>query len=57
MSVHDRTYLSTSEKLVYLQHALNDRSAKHTIKGLSHSGEYYAEAIECLKSQYPPSDT
>ena len=52
MSVHNRTTLSTSEKLVYLQHALKDGSAKHIIEGLSHSGEYYDEAIDCLKSQY-----
>ena len=52
VSVHDRTNLSTSEKLVYLQHALKDGSAKHTIEGLSRSGEYYAEAVECLKSRY-----
>ena len=49
MSVHDRTNLSSS---VYLQHALKDGSVKHAIEGLSHSGEYYAEVIECLKSQY-----
>ena len=52
MSVHDRTTLSSSEKLVYLQHALKDGSAKHTIEGLSRSGEYYAEAVDCLKSRY-----
>ena len=52
VSVHDRTTLSSSKKLVYLQHALKDGLAKHTIEGLSRSGEYYAEAIECLKSQY-----
>lgn len=52
VSVHDRTTLSTSEKLVYLQHALKDGSAKHTIEGLSRSGEYYAEAVDCLKSRY-----
>ena len=52
VSVHDRTTLSSSEKLVYLQHTLKDGSAKHTIEGLSRSGEYYAEAVDCLKSRY-----
>jgi hypothetical protein len=51
-SVHDCTNLSNSEKLVYLQHALKDGSVKHAIEGLSRSGEYYAEAVKCLKSQY-----
>ena len=36
--------LSDSEKLVYLQHALKDGSAKHVIEGLSHLGEHYIEA-------------
>ena len=37
---------------MYLQHALKDGSAKHAIEGLSRSGEYCAETIKCLKSQY-----
>ena len=52
VSVHNRTNLSDSEKLVYLQHALKGGSAKQVIEGLSHSGEYYAEAIESLQSRY-----
>ena len=52
VSVHSRSNLSDSEKLVYLQHALKDGSAKHVIEGLSRSGEYYAEAIECLQARY-----
>ena len=52
ISVHDRPTLSDSEKLVYLQHALKDGTAKRVIEGLSRSGEHYAEAIESLKSQY-----
>ena len=35
-----------------MQHSLKDGSAKDTIKGLSHSGDHYVEAIECLKSRY-----
>jgi hypothetical protein len=37
---------------VYLQHALKDGSAKQAIEGLSRSGEYYSEAIDCLKARY-----
>ena len=46
------TNLSDSEKLVYLQNALKDGSAKNAIEGLSRSGEHYTEAIDCLKSRY-----
>ena len=52
ISVHDRSSLSNSEKLVYLQHALKDVSAKHVIEGLSRSGEHYTEAVKCLTSRY-----
>ena len=52
ISVHDCSNLSDSEKLVYLQHSLKNGSAKSVIEGLSRSGEYYAEAIECLRSRY-----
>ena len=52
VSVHDRSNLSDPEKLVYLQHSLKNGPAKKIIEGLSRSGEYYAEAIECLKSRY-----
>ena len=52
VAVHDRTHLSDSEKLVYLQQSLKGGSAKSTIEGLSRSGEYYAEAVECLQARY-----
>ena len=52
VSVQSHSNLADSNKLVYLQHSLKDGSAKHVIKGLSRSGEYYAEAIECLQSCY-----
>ena len=52
ISVHDRSTLSDSEKLVYLQHALKDGTAKHVIEGLSRSGEHCTEAVESLKSRY-----
>ena len=40
------------EKLVYLQQALKDGSARHAIEGLSRSGDHYNEAVECLKHRY-----
>ena len=52
VSVHDRTNLSDSEKLVYLRSALKAGSAKQAIEGLSRSGEFYSEAVECLQSRY-----
>ena len=52
VSIHNRSSLSDSEKLVYLQSALKDGSAKQVIEGLSRSGKYYAEAIECLCSRF-----
>ena len=52
VSIHDRSNLSDSDKLVYLQHALKNGSAKSTIEGLSQSGECYMEAVDCLKSRY-----
>ena len=52
VSVHDRTNLSNAEKIVYLQHALKDGSAKNAIEGLSHSGDNYSEAVKCLKTRY-----
>ena len=52
MSVHDRSNLSSSEKLVYLQQALKGVPAKSTIEGLSRSGDNYEEAIQCLKARY-----
>ena len=52
MSIHSRSNLSDSEKLVYLRHLLKDGSAKNVIEGLLRSGEYYAETIESLKTRY-----
>ena len=52
VSVHNRTNLSSAEKIVYLQHAIKDGSARNAIEGLSHSGDNYEEAVECLKSRF-----
>ena len=52
VSVHDRSTLSDSEKLVYLQHSLKYGSAKSIIEGLSRSGDNYLEAVECLQVRF-----
>ena len=52
ISVHERTNLSKSEKLVYLQQSLKGGSAKGTIEGLSRSGDNYVEVVECQQSRY-----
>jgi hypothetical protein len=49
--VHERN-IPDSEKLVYLQSALKDGTAKGVIEGLSRSGEFYSEAIESLHARY-----
>ena len=52
VAVHSKTNLCNAEKTVYLQHAIKDGSAKNVIEGLSHSGDNYEEAVDCLKSRY-----
>ena len=52
ISVHDCSSLLDSEKLVYLQHALKEGTAKHVIEGQYHSGKHYTEAVKCLTSRY-----
>ena len=49
VSVHSRTNISDAEKLVQ---ALKDGKAKHTIEGLSRTGDQYNEAVECLQQRY-----
>ena len=49
VTVHDRT---NSEKLVYLEHVEENWSAKNAIEGLSHTGDQYMEAINCLNGQF-----
>ena len=40
ISIHRRTNLSNTEKLVYLKQSLKDGTAKGVIEGLSKSGEH-----------------
>ena len=52
VSVHSRSRLSNAEKLVYLQQAVKNGSARTCIEGLTRSGDHYNEAVECLKGRY-----
>ena len=52
ITIHERSDISATEKLVYLRHAIKDGIAKSTIEGLSYSCEHYNKAVECLKSRY-----
>ena len=52
MSVHDRTNIPKEEKLMYLQNAIKDKTAKNLIAGLTKSREHYNEAVKCLQERY-----
>ena len=49
MSVHNKSKLSNADKLAYLKHALKDGPAIYVVEGLSGSGEYCEEAVDCLQ--------
>ena len=52
VSVHDRATIPKEEKLMYLQNAIKDKTAKSLIAGLTKSSEHYDEAIKCLQERY-----
>ena len=52
VSIHSRKGLSNAERLVYLQQAIKQGSARSAIEGLSQSGDQYEEAVECLRARY-----
>ena len=52
VSVHDRTNIPKEEKLMYLQNAIKDRTAKSLIAGLTKSSDHYNEAVKCLQERY-----
>ena len=54
VSVHKHN-IPDSEKLVYLQSALKDGTAKGVIEGLTRSGEFYSETIEKFVCQIRPA--
>lgn len=55
VSMHNRSNLSTTEKIIYLKYAIKDGSVKNAIKGLSHSCDNYDKVVECLKARYDRS--
>ena len=52
LSVHEWASIPKEEKLMYLQNAIKDKSAKNLIAGLTKSSEHYDEAIKCLQERY-----
>ena len=52
VSIHNCADLTNAEKMVYLQNALKDNTAKRTIEGLTKSREHYEEAVKCLQTRY-----
>ena len=50
VSVHDPINLLNAETIVYLQHAIQDGSARNAIEGLARSGDNYDEVVRnCQK--------
>ena len=52
VSVHDRTSIPKEEKLIHLQNAIQDKTAKSLIAGLTKSSDHYDEAVKCLQERY-----
>ncbi len=50
-SVHHRPTIP-KEKLMYLQNAIKNKTAKSLIGGLTKSSEHYDEAVKCLQERY-----
>ena len=50
--MHDQASIPKEEKLIYLQNAIKDRTAKNLIAGLTKSSDHYDEAIKCLQERY-----
>ena len=52
VSVHDRTIIPKEEKLMYLQNAIKDKTARNLIAGLTKSSDHYDEAVKVLQERY-----
>lgn len=52
VSIHDWTTIPKEEKLMYLQNAIRDKTAKNLIAGLTKLSEHYDKAVQCLKERY-----
>ena len=48
VTIHSKTSLTDTEKLMYLQDALKDSPARFVFQGLTRTSESYEEAIKCL---------
>ena len=51
-TIHSKTGLGDTAKLMYLQDALKDGPARFIIQGLTRKSESYEEAIKCLNEWY-----
>ena len=51
-TIHCKAALNNTEKLMYLQEALNHGPARFVIQGLTQTSESYEEAIKCLRDRY-----
>ena len=51
-TIHCKTVLNDTEKLLYLQDALKDGPARFVIQKLTETSESYEEAINCLNELY-----
>ena len=51
-TIHYKTGLNDTEKLLYWQDALKNGPARFVIQGLTQTSENYEEAITCLKDRY-----
>ena len=52
VTMHSKTALSDTAKLMYLQNALKDGPAGFVIQGLTRTSQSYVEAIKFLKERY-----
>ena len=52
IAMHLNKKVHVIQKLVYLQNAVEARTAKHIIKGLFNSAGSYEQTVECLQQLY-----
>ena len=48
----DLRSIPKEEKLMYLQNAIKDKTAKSLIASLTKSSDHYDEAVKCLQERY-----
>ena len=52
-TIHCKTGLNDTEKLMYLQEALKHGPARFVMQGFTQTSQSYKKAIRCLKERYP----